>query len=134
MISFHNLKMFAQDHFVSTLDWKNTPTFQRLRQIFYPKYDLKTLVSFVNNVTTIDENIRLNRDEKRSGPLLIQWFRNNWDRIEPYFPNNEHNFHEEDQAEQEYSDPYEQYLRNNEYEGDDEDQFFDYQYYYCFEY
>lgn len=114
--------MFPQDHYVSNLEWKNTPTFQMLQSIFYPKVGLKFLISFVNNVTSIDENIKLNRDEKRSGFLLVQWFRDNWDRIRPYFPNNEYDGNEEYLNEQEYTDQNEHYFPNNDLDDNEEGQ------------
>ena len=90
--------MFAQNNYTSTFGWKNTQTFQRLQRIFSPKVRIEELVSFVNNVTLLNPNIKLNRDEKRSGSFLIQWFEKNWDYIEPYFPYHEIDFLEINQS------------------------------------
>lgn len=66
---------------------RNTPTYQMLMMIFGPKITTLDLISFANSVTCIDQRIiGLNRSEKRTKSLLIQWYNNNWYQIQPYFP------------------------------------------------
>ena len=65
----------------------NIQTFQMLKMIFGPKVTMKDLISFAHSVTNLESRIRtLSRSEKRTKRLLIQWFYNNWNLIQPYFP------------------------------------------------
>lgn len=83
--------MYYQGDYESTIEWKNTDVYRRLQMIFYPKVKLTELVSFVNSISDINPELRMSREEKRSGHELIKWFSDHWDEIEPYFPTNDNN-------------------------------------------
>lgn len=61
-------------------DFENCQAFHELKQMFVDKLDD---LLFIANAVSKEKDIKINRDQKRSKALLVQWFNENWNVIKP---------------------------------------------------
>jgi hypothetical protein len=71
---------------LSGFDYQHSPVWVSIRQQFSSGVRQKELVSIATVLCSLVETIPLlTRSEKRSYPLLVRWFEQNWAEIEPFF-------------------------------------------------